>query len=1180
MRELIAARSLQSLADIVAGVRACCAYGLWGSSLAAVTAVIGKRLSRPVLVICGHVDEADDIADDMELFHGRRPDVLAHLEMGSSLGRFSEEQVANRMNLLASMAGASRPGDPPRLVVAPIHALMQAVPSPKQLAQMRLTLKAGMALEPEKLIVWLSEHGFNRLEQVEVPGDFAVRGGIIDVYLPGEFDIATDQVGLTVRLDFFGDEIESIRRFSLDTLGSQDAVAEITICDIKGALPDHADSTCFINYLREDAVLVFWAPLEISEQSRSYLERLPDPAGIYPLSAILKMASRFTCVELSQFDQGGAMASIIGEAQKHIALPVRSLQKFETDPKRAIGELAELARTHRVCVFCENTGESQRFAELLEQHQQGLSKDLDITAGYLHRGFVWEDEGEAPLALVGHHELFNRYQVRRRMKRVIESRPVDSFTDLKPGDYVVHVAHGIARFMGIQSLNREGRNEEFLLLRFAENASLHVPVSRVGLVQKYIGGFSGHPQLSRLGSGVWEKQKEKVTEAVMDLAAEMLDVQAAREAQQGVAYPPDTAWQKEFEDEFPYTPTQDQVTAAIEIKSDMQKARPMDRLLCGDVGYGKTEMAMRAAFKAVEYGKQVAVLVPTTVLAEQHYRSFRDRVVNYPFTVESISRFKTARQQKEITQKLAEGKIDIIIGTHRLLSKDIKFVDLGLVVIDEEQRFGVTHKERLKTLRQTVDVLTMSATPIPRTLHMSLLGIRDISSLTTAPQDRRSIVTEIMSYDTERIRIAIQRELQREGQVYFVHNRVYNIMEVAEQIQALVPDARIIIGHGQMPEGELEQVMLKFVRHEADILICTTIIESGLDIPNVNTIFINKADRFGLSELHQLRGRVGRYKHRAYCYLLLPPDRPVTPVAAKRLKAIEEYSHLGAGFKIAMRDLEIRGTGNILGPEQSGHIATVGYEMYCQLLEEATRQLKNEPRPQRPEAHVDIGLSASIPRTYIDNDSQRLDVYRRISRCTELETVEQLRKDMEDAFGESPRQVMLLFALTELRLLAGHFGIESIIKHEPDIILKVCNAANAQLGMQGAPGTMRVVDEQTVYFRPPRNYLDPEILLVALRNLLRNAYDRLKVAPAVTVAAAPPEAVKQAEAAATSVTVVQPASPVVSGPPRLAIKPAGKKAEMLTPHQVAQLEKLQSLKDHGVLTEEEFMAARQRLLKG
>jgi transcription-repair coupling factor (superfamily II helicase) len=477
-------------------------------------------------------------------------------------------------------------------------------------------------------------------------------------------------------------------------------------------------------------------------------------------------------------------------------------------------------------------------------------------------------------------------------------------------------------------------------------------------------------------------------------------------------------------------------------------------------------------------------------LAEQHYRSFKERMANYPFRVESISRFKSSKQQKDTIALLAKGEVDVLIGTHRLISKDVKFPDLGLVVIDEEQRFGVTHKERLKQMRKTVDVLTMSATPIPRTLHMSMLGLRDISSLTTAPQDRRSIVTEVMPFDNQRIKMAILREMQREGQVYFVHNRVSDILEMADQIQQMAPDARIITGHGQMGDGELEEVMLKFVRHEADILVCTTIIESGLDIPNVNTILINNADRFGLSELHQLRGRVGRYKHRAYCYLLLPSDRSVTPIASKRLKAIEEYSHLGAGFKIAMRDLELRGAGNILGAEQSGHIAAVGYEMYCQLLEEATRQIKQEAKPVQPDAHVEIGISAFIPKQWIAADRQRLDIYRRLTRCTSLEMLHMLEHDTKDAFGEAPRQAILLFALTELRLLAGIYGITSIIKKEPDVVLTVSDASKAQTALTGAPGTLRVIDEKTIYLRMPATYLVPETMLMVLRNLLAGAHER------------------------------------------------------------------------------------------
>ncbi|MGA2583830.1 MAG: transcription-repair coupling factor [Tepidisphaeraceae bacterium] len=1120
---LVAAPKLLRLEELLRDRNAVAVSGLWGSSVSAALAAVQKNLQRPLMVVCGHLDEAEDLADDIELFLGRRPEVLPALELGGSLGRVSEEQVSNRLRLVARYASDEKPAEP-RLLVAPIQSLMQSVPSRDQLGQLILNLRPGQSMEAEKLIVWLSEHGYNRLDQTEVPGDFAVRGGIIDVYIPGVWQQSGEQLGLTVRIDFFDDQIESIKRFNLDTLGSAENMDSVSIIDIKGALPATGESVSFFNYLAPDTIIAFWAPMEIAEQSKSYLDRLAEVKNFYPLEAIIRHASPFARMELSQFDQS---SSFVETGAPRIRVPVGSLQRFETEAAKAITELAELTKTHDVTVFCENSGEKQRFTELMEQASTGLSANLQIDIGYLHRGFIWETENQRPLALLGHHELFHRYEQRRRMGKVIASRPVDSFLDLKEGDYVVHVAHGIAKFTGMHTMAKDGKNEEYLTLRFAENAVLHVPAARINLIQKYIGGFHGHPQLSRLGSEAWAKQKARVSEAVMDMAAELLDIQAARAAELGTAYPPDTEWQREFEAEFPYEPTVDQVTGAEEIKQDMSRPRPMDRLLCGDVGYGKTELAMRAAFKAVEYGKQVAVLVPTTVLAEQHYRSFRERMVNYPFHIESISRFKSPREQKQIVKRVAAGEVDILIGTHRLVSQDVKFADLGLVVIDEEQRFGVTHKERLKQMRKTVDVLTMSATPIPRTLHMSMLGLRDISSLTTAPQDRRSIVTEVIAYDKMRVQQAIVRELAREGQVYFVHNRVSSILETADELQKLVPDARFLIGHGQMGEGELEDVMLKFINHEADVLVCTTIIESGLDIPNANTIFIDQADRFGLSELHQLRGRVGRYKNRAYCYLLLPADRPVTPVAAKRLKAIEEYSHLGAGFKIAMRDLEIRGAGNILGPEQSGHIATVGYEMYCQLLEDATRQLKNQPKPARPEAHVDIGVSAFIPKQWIDGDRQRMDIYRRLTRCDSLDMLNMLEQDLKDAFGEPPRPAVLLMALTELRLLAGIYGIESVIKKDPDVILTVHDAGRAQTGLIGAPGSLRVIDEKTVYLRMPAGFMEADTLLMVLRNLLKSAHEReQRGEPPPSPPKPPPPAARSTVASGRVVRVAEPVPPV------------------------------------------------------
>jgi len=696
------------------------------------------------------------------------------------------------------------------------------------------------------------------------------------------------------------------------------------------------------------------------------------------------------------------------------------------------------------------------------------------------------------LLLLPYHELLHRYEVRggRRVggpgssgggtqPKLRAGRAIDTFLDFGVADYVVHRDHGIAKFLGLhvmasrqiqrdiigkdldvllpgskaakhaekkaQRLARKGKTgadefagmEEFLVLEFAKGTKLYVPATKIDQVQKYVGGFRGAPQLSALGGDRWKNQKDRVGEAVRDLAGEMLRIRAAREHLPGIRFPADTAWQKEFEAEFPYDETEDQLAAMVEIKRDMSSPRPMDRLICGDVGFGKTELAIRAAFKAVEFGKQVAILVPTTVLAEQHGRTFSSRFADYPFRVESISRFKSTKEENDILARLRKGQVDVIIGTHRLLSKDVKFADLGLVVIDEEQRFGVEHKERLLSLRMTVDVMTLSATPIPRTLHLSMLGLRDISSLTTAPMDRRAVVTEVIPYNKRRIEAAIARELARDGQIFFVHNRVHNIKSVADEIQKMAPGARVVIGHGQMPDGELEDVMLTFMRGNADILVSTTIIESGIDIATANTMIINDADRFGLSDLHQLRGRVGRYKHRAYCYLLLPEDRSVNEKAVKRLKAIEEFSMLGAGFKIAMRDLEIRGAGNILGPEQSGHIATVGYEMYCQLLDRAVKELKNEAVVIPSETSVEIGVTGLIPKAYIPSDLRRMEAYRRIALAASIDEIERVEAELKQAYSEPPAPAQRLLELAEVRIGANMLEIRSLTLRGPDVILRV-----------------------------------------------------------------------------------------------------------------------------------------------
>jgi transcription-repair coupling factor (superfamily II helicase) len=591
---------------------------------------------------------------------------------------------------------------------------------------------------------------------------------------------------------------------------------------------------------------------------------------------------------------------------------------------------------------------------------------------------------------------------------------------------VVHLSHGIAIYLGMEIISKEGQKVEHLMLEFDAGTKLYVPTANIDLVQRYIGGTKTRPKLAKIGGQAWARQKQAAQSAVQDMAAELLELQAQRRALTGVSFKPDSIWQKQFEASFPYEETPDQLTAIEATKKDMISTRPMERLICGDVGFGKTEVAMRAAFKAVESGYQVAVLVPTTVLAEQHFKTFRKRMAEFPFEIAKLSRFETNAEQNETLAKLAKGQIDIIIGTHRIASSDVKYFNLGLLIIDEEQKFGVELKERLKKTTSKVDVLTLSATPIPRTLHMSLVGIRDISNLETPPEDRMSIETRVVRWNDAMIRNAILRELNRDGQIYFVHNRIEDMHSVAAKLQRIAPEARIVIGHGQMAEHGLEQVMLDFIEHRADILLSTTIIESGLDISNANTMFIDEADRYGLSELHQLRGRVGRYRNQAHCYLLVDRNKHLNPDAARRLHAIEEFSQLGAGFGIAMRDLEIRGAGNLLGTQQSGHIAAVGYELYCQLLDQAVRQMTKSPLKLSLDVDIQLPVEAYLPPAYIQDMRHKIDVYRRISRLQDIQSISQMRQELEDRFGQIPRPVERLLEIAQLRMDATLWSIKAI----------------------------------------------------------------------------------------------------------------------------------------------------------
>ncbi|MFQ5413060.1 MAG: transcription-repair coupling factor [Phycisphaerae bacterium] len=1103
------------------------------------------------LYVTPHLEDADRARDDLELFLQRTCQLFPAWETLPGEGAASGEIHAERLRRCASLRtiheqtprhaaspehadaspnttdtipappstgttptpntpphapGAARRSAPTRVIVAPIHALMQPVPTPDTLDRHTLHIAVGHApadpdihtrtakhhhgpapgapppLGADGVVTWLVDRGFERLPLVESPGDVAMRGDIVDVFAPGD--------AAPCRIQFFGDAVESIRRFDVGTQRSQQRLTSITITALPPdhptqstddtAAPHAAQTTDLLTYLPADTLIVLDAPAEIHDAGRTFHHRLDDTDRLIPVANVLARCQPFTQLHLSRF---GAAATT---TETHLHLDVTSVARFDGDAADAVAELGRAARDHEVYVVCDNEGERSRLTEMLTEHAPDAPGRVNIRLGVMHTGFEWT---ATRTIVVPHHELFHRHRQRRRIRRIHAATPLESWTHLKTGERVVHVIHGIATYRGLHKMRKggDGHEEEFLSLEFADRAMLHVPCSRIDLVQKYIGAGGKKPGLSTLGGTRWNKTKQQVADAVADLAESLLHVQAARQAATGTAYPSDTSWQREFEAAFPFEETQDQLTVAAEIRDDLMRPRPMDRLLCGDVGYGKTELAMRAAFKIVEYGRQAALLVPTTVLAEQHYATFRDRMADYPFNIACLSRFRAPSEQKRIVQRIKKGQVDIVIGTHRLLSRDIAFADLGLVIIDEEQRFGVEHKERLKAMRETVDVLTLTATPIPRTLHMALMGLRDISALQTPPVDRRSIATHVGPFDRRLIRDAIIREMNRDGQVYFVHNFVQSIAAMADTVRAIVPEARVVYGHGQMKAHQLEKVMDTFVRRNADVLVATTIIESGIDIPTVNTIFINRADRFGLADLHQLRGRVGRSSHRAYCYLLLAPGRPPTATAARRLKAIEEFSELGAGFRIAMRDLEIRGAGNLLGAQQSGHIGAVGYDMYCRLLDQTVRRLKNEPDPTPPPVLIDLDLAATIPPHYVASEHARLDVYRRLATCGTVADLDQLEADLSDAFGPIPPDLHRLLHLAELRVHARTFGIRSIRRMPPDVIFNVESFAQARPALADAPGTVRRPDATTVHMRPPPNYLEPNTLLNVLRHMFARA---------------------------------------------------------------------------------------------
>ncbi|MEA3367185.1 MAG: transcription-repair coupling factor [Planctomycetota bacterium] len=982
---------------------------------------------------------------------------------------------------------------PPRIIVTTIQALMQPVPSPRHLAENTLHLAVGQEYDLKDLRGWLAARGFRPAELVLEPGQYAVRGGIVDVYPP--------TAPSPYRLEFFGDELESLRTFDPGTqrsLQDRDHAAIAFVPTGEGGPLAPETTTNLADYLPAGAWVVWQDPLEIAEMGRSFVARLASPVGVYGFDAVVRAARRFVRLDVSSFTSSGASDAF--------TLRTERVGPFSGKAEAVREELTEAARCDTVLLLSDNEGERDRMAEILRVLDPQVRSRIRLGVGRLGTGFRLVGEH---VAVVANHEVFQRYQARRRLGRRLETRALDTWMDLSRGDLVVHAVHGIGRYGGMKTLRRAKtamveqaagapapdveageKTADYLVLEYRDKVKVYVPASQVDLVQKYVGGFKGRPRLSRVGGKAWGEKKRQARAAVEHFAAELLRIQAVRQARGGIAFGEDSLWQKEFEASFQYPETEDQTATMHEIKRDMQSPRPMDRLICGDVGYGKTELAVRAAFKAVEAGRQVVVLVPTTVLTAQHVGTFRERMADYPVLIEMLCRFQTRSQQSAILDRFRKGRVDVLIGTHRLLQKDVRPADLGLLVVDEEQRFGVEHKERLKALRQTVDVLTLTATPIPRTLHMSLLGLRDISSLSTAPQDRRAVRTEVCPWDDERMRQAVLRELARDGQVFFVHNRVRSIEEVAARVEALVPEAVVEWAHGQMNEHELERRMRRFFARQIDVLVSTTIIESGLDVPRANTMFIHEADRFGLADLHQLRGRVGRYKHRAYCYMLLPEKRPLTPAASKRLRAIEQYADLGAGFQIAMRDLEIRGAGNILGREQSGHIHAVGYELYCRMLEAAVRRLQGRPAEEPPRADVQLDLPAFLPAGYVPTESQRISLYRQLQRAAASGTLEEVADEIADMYGPAPAEVRRLVDLEAVRVAAGNRGVRSIHRKGADLVFTLREASHLAAVLQEAEdddvrgaGVVRVVDPHTLVWRL-EGQSDPARVLALLRKAL------------------------------------------------------------------------------------------------
>jgi transcription-repair coupling factor (superfamily II helicase) len=1076
--------------------------GLTDSAKALVAPLAFAELGRPTILLVDSNQHAEAIAEPLRWFYraitgkpGHRVLVLpAHdvlpYESRSPHAEISEDRA------VALWRFASGEAD---VLIAPVQTALSRMRDREFYRQLARTIERDQAIPLEELLDFLASAGYDKQITCEMPGQYAVRGGIIDIFSP--------EAPQPVRVDLLGDTIESIRAFDPNTQRSTNPMQRATLMPLT-EFPQRTEVLERMRVASESArdddsppvgFYPGWEFREIlSEERKSTLFDLAtDPLVIEDEPALLELAVEKYRAELAEafdevedlraepparyiFDEeewslarqmvprlglehlgisqsGSSQAEAAAAGTQERVLRTQPTTRYHGNVAAFMAEVrGRVTAGEHVMISAASTGELERFADisheyevpyrlgeleenvtvarLAEEESGSSAPSVLLVKAPLEGGVAFSDTN---LVIYGNADLFEALPPPQRPR----SRPktasfFSDFSDLKPGDYVVHVDHGIGQFDGLRQVSVEGANGEFMLLRYAEEAKLYVPLARLDLVQKYQSLGDAKPTLDRLGAGVWEARKTRVRKSVDDMADQLLALYAERKTTTGHTFPPDSNWQREFEDAFEFEETPDQKRAIEDVKRDMESSLPMDRLLCGDVGYGKTEVAMRAAFKALSDSKQVAVLAPTTVLAFQHYETFRRRFGAFPMRIEMLSRFRSEKEQKKTLEELEAGKVDVVIGTHRILSKDVKFHDLGLLVVDEEQRFGVAHKERLKEIRKNVDVLTMSATPIPRTLHMSLVGLRDMSLIETPPKDRLAIQTTVAPFSETLVQRVIQEEMARDGQVFLVHNRVESIDSLAAMVKKLVPKARVVVGHGQMRETELEKVMLKFVRDEADVLVSTTIIENGLDIPRANTIIINRADRMGLSELYQLRGRVGRSNQRAYAYLLIPPGGSLSSIARQRLAALKEFSDLGAGFRIAALDLELRGAGNLLGREQHGHIEAVGFDMYCQMMERAVAERKGEAVTTERRATLNLGLEIRIPREYIESENLRLRIYKRIAGVTSDGERVEVRRELEDRFGAPPAPVEALLDYAVLKAMAEKLLVATVDRRGDQVAIK------------------------------------------------------------------------------------------------------------------------------------------------